>query len=207
MREILDGFLGLLAPLGCASCDEALNDEAVLCDACASLVDSASDEGAAFEYGGPIAEAIQRFKYEGRSDLGSRLGALMAEKARRSVVEVDAVIPVPLHWRRRRKRGYDQAALLARPIAKSLGVPALLRGLRRVRNTTSQVELPFRERQRNVAGAFVASRLNGAGRVLLVDDVRTTGATLESAAAALRAGGVSEVRTLVLATRVLRGGT
>jgi predicted amidophosphoribosyltransferase len=88
-------------------------------------------------------------------------------------------------------------------MAKSLGVPALLRGLRRVRNTPSQVDLPHAERQRNIVGAFAPWRLHGVGRVLLVDDVRTTGATLRAASEALKAGGVSEVHTFVLAARVL----
>lgn len=131
------------------------------------------------------------------------MGSLMTQAALRWAGEVDAVVPVPLHWRRRRWRGYDQAALLARPTAKALGVPALLRGLRRVRHTPSQVNLPHDERQANVAGAFAPGRLRGVGRVLLVDDVRTTGATLEAASKALRAGGAREVRTLVLAARVL----
>jgi len=160
-----------------------------------------------FEYGGPVANAIQRFKYEGRAELGALLGSLMTEKARHWAGRVDAVIPVPLHWKRRRVRGYDQAALLARPVAKALGVPLLLRGLRRVRNTPSQVDLSHRERQKNVAGAFAPWRLHGAGRVLLVDDVRTTGATLQAASEASRAGGATSVYALVLAARVLSEAT
>jgi len=117
------------------------------------------------------------------------------------------VVPVPLHWRRRRARGYDQAALLAGPVAKALGVVPLLRGLRRVRDTRSQVELPHRERYRNIAGAFAPRRLDGFRRVLLLDDVRTTGATLGAASDALAEGGVTEVYTFVLAVRVLNEGT
>ncbi len=83
----------------------------------------------------------------------------------------------------------------------------MLRGLRRVRNTPRQVDLPHRERQRNIAGAFAPWRLRGVGRVLLVDDVRTTGATLRAASEALKGGGVSEVHTFVLATRVLAQAT
>ena len=203
MRDLLGGFLTLLAPIRCAACDEAAERPAVFCDLCAMLAEPISGPGAVFEYGGPIANAIQRFKYEGRSELGGMLGSVMAEGASRWVRRVDAVVPVPLHWRRRRARGYDQAALLARQVAKSLGVPALLRGLRRLRNTPSQVDLPHAERQRNVAGAFAPWRLRGVRRVLLVDDVRTTGATLRAASCALKAGGVSEVHTFVLAARVL----
>jgi len=179
----------------------------VFCVSCASIGERVSGPGAVFEYGGPVADAIQRLKYDGRSELGAALGSLMADVGHRWADKVDAVVPVPLHWRRRRSRGYDQAALLAKPVAKSLGVPLLLRGLRRVRNTASQVDLPHHERQQNIAGAFAPWRLRGLGRVLLIDDVRTTGATLRAASEALRAGGVSEVHTLVLAARVLPQGT
>jgi ComF family protein len=167
------------------------------------LIERTAGPSAVFEYGGPVADAIQRFKYDGRSELGAALGSLMADAAYPWAGEVDAVVPVPLHWRRRRSRGYDQAALLARPVANALGIPALLRGLRRLRNTPSQVDLPHSKRQTNIAGAFAPWRLRGLRRVLLIDDVRTTGATLRAASEALRAGGVSEVHTFVLAARVL----
>lgn len=207
MRDLLDGLLTLLAPARCAGCDEPGNWSSVFCISCASISERVSGPGAVFEYGGPVADAIQRFKYEGRSELGAALGSLMAGDGHHWAGKVDAVVPVPLHWRRRRSRGYDQAALLAKPVAKSLGVPLLLGGLRRVRNTVSQVDLPHHERQQNIAGAFAPWRLRGLGRVLLIDDVRTTGATLWAASEALRAGGASEVHTLVLATRVLPQGT
>lgn len=210
MPDLLDGFLSLLAPARCAGCDASLDSPGAFCAACAVLVEPVSDSGAVFEYGGPIADAIQRFKYGGRSEMGGVLGALMAAGAKGRVGEVDAIVPVPLHWRRRRARGYDQAALLAKPVAKSLGVPLMLRGLRRVRHTPSQVDLPHHERQRNIAGAFAPTRLAGLcglSRVLLIDDVRTTGATLRAASEALRAGGVSEVHGFVLAIRVLAQAT
>jgi ComF family protein len=205
MRHLVEGFLGLLAPPRCVGCEEP--DRSVFCDTCESLLERAAASSAVLHYGGPIADAIHRFKYQDRSDLADALGSLMAEAAGRWSGRVDGVVPVPLHWRRRRSRGYDQAALLAKPIAKSLVVPALLRGLRRVRHTPSQVDLPYHARQRNVAGAFAPARLGRARRVLLVDDVRTTGATLNAASRALFMGGVDEVHTLVLATRVLTEGT
>ena len=203
MLDLVDGLLILLAPTRCPGCDEAAEGADVFCAACSALIEHTSDPSAVFEYGGPVADAIQRFKYDGRSELGAALGSLMASDARRWAGKVDAVVPVPLHWRRRRSRGYDQAALLATPVANVLGIPALLRGLRRVRNTPSQVDLPHGERQQNIAGAFAPWRLRGLRRVLLIDDVRTTGATLRAASEALRAGGVSEVHSFVLAARVL----
>ena len=203
VHDLLEGFLSLISPSRCAGCDEPSESAGVFCYSCTALVERASGASAVFEYGGPVADAIQRFKYERRSELGAALGSLMADHAHHWTGKVDAVVPVPLHWRRRRSRGYDQAALLAKPLAKSLGVPAQLRGLRRIRNTASQVDLPHAERQQNIAGAFAPWRLCGVGRVLLVDDVRTTGATLRAASDALRAGGVVEVQPFVLAARLL----
>ena len=203
VHDLLEGFLSLVAPTRCAGCDELADGASVFCASCTVLLEPLAGHGAVFEYGGPIADAIQRFKYDGRSELGTALGSVMVDHAQHWAGKVDAVVPVPLHWRRRRARGYDQAALLARPLAESLGVPALLRGLRRVRNTPSQVDLPHAERQQNIAGAFAPWRLRGVGRVLLVDDVRTTGATLRAASEALQAGGVEEAHAFVLAARVL----
>ncbi|MDH3654028.1 MAG: ComF family protein [Myxococcales bacterium] len=203
MRDVIGGVVSLLAPRRCAGCDETLEVSGVFCGACATLIEHTSNPCAVFEYGGPVADAIQRFKYDGRSELGAALGSVMATDAHAWAGKVDAVVPVPLHWRRRRSRGYDQAALLSKPVAKSLAVPLMLRGLRRVRNTPSQVELPHRERQQNMTGAFAPWRLGGLRRLLLIDDVRTTGATLRAASEGLRAGGASEVHTFVLATRVL----
>jgi ComF family protein len=207
VHVLLKGLLGLVAPSRCAGCDEPADEISLFCRVCEPLVERAGDPDAVFEYGGPVAEAIHRFKYDGRSELGSALGSIMAGRVGHLAGKVDAVVPVPLHWRRRRARGYDQSALLCGPVAEALGVPALFRGLRRSRNTASQVDLTHPERQRNVAGAFAPWRLHGAGRVLLLDDVRTTGATLEAASRALRAGGVSQVHAFVLAARVLAHST
>lgn len=207
MHPLVTGFLSLVAPTRCPGCDEPTEDSSVFCVSCAGLIERVPGPQAVFEYGGPVADAIQRFKYDGHSELGSVLGSVMAGDAHRWAGQVDGVVPVPLHWRRRRARGYDQAALLSRPVAKSLGAPLLLRGLRRVRNTPRQVDLPHCERQQNIAGAFAPWRLRGVERVLLLDDVRTTGATLQAASEALKAGGVSEVHTFVLATRVLAQAT
>ena len=201
MRPFVEGFIELVAPARCVGCEEL--SASVFCETCESLLERASTPSAVFRYGGPIADAIHRFKYRGRSDLDGALGSLMAEVAVQWAGEIDVVVPVPLHWRRRRWRGYDQAALLAKRVARSLDVPVLLRGLRRTRHTSTQIDLPPHERKRNVAGAFAPGPLPGASRVLLIDDVRTTGATLEAASRGLRAGGVAEVRTLVLATRLL----
>lgn len=208
MQAVISGLLDLVAPRRCAACDRVSDArEGAFCRPCDALVERYQGTGALFEYGGPVAVAIGRFKYEDRSELGRVLGARMADEARVWVGRVDGVVPVPLHWRRRRARGYDQAALLAKPVARALQVPALFRCLLRTRNTPSQVALPRAARLRNVQGAFRSRALEGSPRLLLLDDVRTTGATLAAAAAALHAAGAGDVRTLVLAVRVLGEAT
>ncbi len=208
MQALVSGLFDLIAPRRCAACDRA-NDAlaGAFCRFCEPLAERHPGTGAVFEYGGPVAAAIGRFKYEGRSELGCVLGMRMVQEARIWMGGVDGVVPVPLHWRRRRARGYDQAALLAKPIARALRVPILFRRLRRIRNTPRQATLPRADRLRNVKGAFQSRALVGSPRVLLVDDVRTTGATLAAAAEALRVAGAGDVKTLVLAVRLLGQAT
>jgi ComF family protein len=107
-------------------------------------------------------------------------------------------VPVPLHRRRLAQRGYNQAGLLAREWGRRLGLPVRPGALRRTRATAAQAELPGRERRRNVAGAFRARGVTGRP-VVLVDDVVTSGATVEAAAEALLAAGATEVRVLAVA--------
>ena len=170
----------------------------MFCPGCANAVERADDSHAPFVYGGPIAAAITRFKYTPVPELARPLGELLAREAERFSFDVDAVVPVPLHVSRLYERGFNQAALLAAPVARGLGVPHLPRALERTRATEKQAELDRSARLRNVASAFRA-RSRVPARILLVDDVRTTGATQNACAAALRAAGCTDVRCLVLA--------
>jgi ComF family protein len=117
---------------------------------------------------------------------------------------VDAVVPVPLHWIRRRGRGYDQALLLAKDFSRRVGVPVEEGVLRRRRATKPQTELGRDERRENVRDAFEARRPEAVkGRtILLVDDVCTTGATIEACARALKAAGAKRVGALTAARQV-----
>jgi ComF family protein len=109
------------------------------------------------------------------------------------------VVPVPLHPRRRRERGYDQAAILARHAGRSIDVPVEPAAARRVRYTKQQATLQQAQRTRNVAGAFAAEDWVAGERILLVDDVYTTGATLEACALALQDAGATSITGLVFA--------
>jgi len=200
IRETLEGLLDLLAPRRCPGCDVRL-DWGLLgfCSACAPLLDRLPHGAAAYDYGGPLAEGIARLKYERRLDLVEPLAALLRDAGRGHRGKVDALVPVPLHPSRRQRRGFDQVELLAAPLARDLGVPLETRWLRRIRDTAVQASLPERDRDANVRGAFEGTPRDGKVRVLLVDDVRTTGATLRAASAALYRSSASQVRLLTLA--------
>jgi ComF family protein len=155
---------------------------------------------AAHLYAGPLADAIARVKYGGRTDLSPALAQLLAQAALSYAGHVDCVVPLPLHPRRLRERGFNQSALLGAGVARALGVRLRVELLRRVRDTAAQAGLSRELRATNVRGAFVAQQVVASPpRVLLIDDVRTTGATLATAADALRAAGCSDVVTLALA--------
>lgn len=148
-----------------------------------------------------MATAILRLKYEERPDLGPRLGLAMVTVADHARGAVDLVVPVPLHPKRLAERGYNQSVLLAAPIARALEVPLAPRLLRRRSDTPRQAALDRPTRLVNVRDAFVARAPTQGRRVLLIDDVRTTGATLRACAAVLRGAGASRVLTLALARR------
>jgi ComF family protein len=166
---------------------------------------------AAGEYEGPLRGILHAFKYEGRRGLAPRLGALLRGAGADLLSDADCVVPVPLHPWRRLRRGFNQAGALAR----QLGPPAVP-GLWRARATSPQTGLDAAARRRNVRGAFVLSPLVPprsrahwlANRtVVLVDDVRTTGATLNACAAVLLDAGAREVRALTVARATLRSST
>jgi ComF family protein len=156
-------------------------------------------------YEGSLRSILQAFKYDGRRSLAAPLGRLMQLRGADVLADADCVVPVPLHWRRRWRRGFNQALDLARHLDAPIQYPLVRR-----RDTRTQTDLPAAERLRNVRDAFVVSRratISGL-RVVLVDDVSTTGATLEACARVLVAAGAAEVRTLTAArvsTRPLPG--
>lgn len=143
-------------------------------------------------------EIIHALKYERRRSISPRLGALMRECGAALLRDGAIVVPVPLHRRREYERGFNQAE----DLAMHLGVP-VMKLLTRVRHTQSQIELPKEQRQQNVKNAFAlgvpSSRVPVHDIVVLIDDVSTTGSTLEACARVLKEAGVKEVRALTAA--------
>jgi ComF family protein len=151
-------------------------------------------------YDGPLREAVLRIKsnyHEGLAELlGECLAAAHADRLRS--LDLDAIVPVPLHWRRRLMRGYNQSAALAQGIGARIGRPCRYHWLYRLRATAPQKALGPTQRKQNVKGAFAATRRLDGLHLLLVDDVMTTGATAAEAARALCKAG-ARVSVAVLA--------
>lgn len=149
---------------------------------------------------GPIRNAIHKLKYRGDISLGFLLAERLIECYHEWKWQIDLVVPVPLGVARLGERGYNQAALLARPLALHLGIPFRSNGLMRLRETRSQVGLSYEQRLENVRNAFSAREEVVAGRkVLIVDDVATSSATIDTCAQAILASGGIEVYGLTVA--------
>ncbi len=187
----------LLVDRACPRC--GLPGQQVLCPHCARVPPPFSTARAAVEYGGQAAVAIRQLKYGGRSYLARPLATLLGPTLA-GLRPPDVVLPVPLHRRRLRHRGYNQAAELTNALVRGKGLRVSFNALRRDRDGGSQASLGRHQRLENLRGAFTASgqRVGGA-RVLLVDDVMTTGATATACAEALLEAGAREVEVLTLA--------
>jgi len=150
-------------------------------------------------YEGILREWIHLYKYGRVKTMVRPLGELLAAALPRGE-QWDAVVPVPLHWRRRWHRGFNQSELLARAIARRCGIP-VIKALKRVRYTPTQTGLSNTGRRQNVAAAFGSARRRpvSGSRILLVDDVMTTGSTAAACAAVLRRAGAARITLLTVA--------
>ena len=179
--------------------DEYPLDESGLCTACQESLANFDCVYSFGGYEGVLQQLIHLFKYAKVESLAGPLSKLML-RALPVEERFDAIVAMPMHWRKRWERGFNQAELLARPVAKRYGLK-LSTNLRRRRYTRSQAGLSEAERRENLKDSFVVkhtARIAGR-RILLVDDVFTTGNTLRSAAAALKAAGAGHVSALTLA--------
>ena len=207
VSNILSSALETLLPSRCVGCGKA---GAYFCDRCAAsakrsgltpLPDSSrlSDVIAPFAYAGVPRAAVQHLKYRGLRAIAPRMAAPMTRDLALAIPPPFTLVPVPLHPSRLRERGYNQAELLAKEIASALDRPLRTDVLKRTRAAPPQVSSQSRsERIRNVQDAFASAPIDGEV-VVLVDDVTTTGATLEAAARALGKAGAARVYGLAFA--------
>ena len=180
--------------LTCSQCGRS--SVTSLCPPCAGTRSHLHSLVAVARFEGVGREAVHALKFHDRHAISGMMGRLMARAV--EGLEVDVVVPVPLHRRRLRERGYDQGAMLARSAARALELPYLA-ALERVRATQQQASLDAAARQTNVAGAFRTKETLHGSDILLVDDVSTTGATLNAAAEALKEAGAGRITGLVFA--------
>lgn len=207
-----DAIRSFTPPL-CRRCGDPLPSwrvisvEAGVCPRCRRRPSALTESRAIGAYDGSLRAIVHAFKYGGCRSLARGLGARLRESADGLLGNADIAVPVPLHRSRRRGRGYNQA----RDLARHLGLP-VVDALRRTRATPSQTDLPAAARHGNVRGAFALARrrlpwpaVNIEGlRIVLVDDVSTTGATIEACARVLRAAGAADVSAVTAARVVSR---
>ena len=179
---------------------------ATACAACLHRTPIFSRVIAPWIYALPVDHLLHRFKYHGQLGYGDLLGSLLAEHLSTTLTEAQRpglILPVPLHPARQRRRGFNQALELARPVAQRLNVPLESRRLRRIRATPEQVQLNARARRRNLRGAF-SFRGTCPAHVAIMDDVFTTGSTAAEIARVLRRAGAERIEVWCVARAIAK---
>lgn len=194
----------------CRPCREALPHNAAACPRCGMALESCQNPPylcgrcqqkapafdatqAIFLYQGPIRHLILSLKFKADYPCARLLGSLMAQPLARLPFRPQCLIPVPLHGSRYRQRGFNQALEIARPIARELNIPIRSDCCRRTRSTPPQSELPAKKRLSNLKNAFEVRNLAGFDHVAIIDDVITTGATVNELAKALKRAGIQRI--------------
>lgn len=218
--EWVDDVGGLCAPCwgqitflrdpACSICgypfDYEIGDDA-LCPGCIAAKPAYSHARAVFAYDDSSRKLITGFKYGDKTHAAPILANWMVSRGQSILNEADILIPVPLHWRRLFTRRYNQSALLTQQLGQITGKNILLDGLARTKHNPPQASLSLKERKKNVQGAFTVptkhrNRLNSK-HIILIDDVMTTGATVNACCKALKRAGAGEVSVLTLARTIL----
>ena len=186
--------------IACPRCARPIDGpRAITCARCSKTRGALRTCTACYEYGGQLAVALRRLKFSGRNDIARSLGPLLHERFMEVSVTCDVGIAMPLHSSRLAKRGFNQAQRILVPLAAHCDLPVLRTVLTRIRPTSPQSRLSRAQRAANLKGAFRATSKVAGKRILLLDDIRTTGATLGEAAKALRKAGAREIHGFVVA--------
>lgn len=191
-----------------------LNAEAICCQ-CGLPIDTATLPGlcghcqqhlpaydrvvSAFAYANPVSQLVAKLKFRGQLQLARLFGELLAMQIQTMGSEVQAVLPVPLHPTRLGQRGFNQALEIARPVTRALSLPLVNDSVERRRDTQPQAEQSALQRERNIRGAFTLTKPAGYRRVAIVDDVMTSGHTVNEIAKLLRQTGVEQIEVWCVA--------
>ena len=171
-----------------------------LCQWCSGIAPGFDGLRAPYLMEGPLREAVHALKYRGVRAAAPQLAEFLANFMKSHSIPGEELVPVSLHPRRLRERGYNQSELLAKELSKLTGLPVNADALIRARDSGPQVRTASRERRReNVAGSFQCKNDMAGRRLILIDDVATTGSTLSACASVLKAAGAASVWALVLA--------
>jgi len=192
-----------LPPPLCAKCGKPLS-VGTICHDCENRPTAIDGIRSIFPFNGVVRQAILQFKYQNVKALAPPLAQLMGKYLHVHPLPADTLVPVPLHPRRLRERGYNQSSLLAKELGKLASLPIAEGSLLRLKTTPPQTRtISAKKRLSNVAGAFTCRDQRLAGkRILLIDDVCTSGATLDACATALKAAGATSIWGLTLAREV-----
>ena len=186
----------------CFKCSKPLKDpEQEYCSDCSRRTHLFDQGIGIFPYSTLLQESLFKLKYGKRQEYGVFYGELAAVYAKDQICrwKIDCIIPIPLHRKRLEKRGYNQAEIIAEALGKRLNLPVKKKQLKRKINTKPQKDLNPGERQKNIKGAFTADEGLKGENILLLDDIYTTGATLDEAAGTLKKAGAERVYFLVIA--------
>lgn len=189
-------MLSYVEPPVCLRCGKPVDEEGLLCRDCAKGRHVYDEGRAALEYDEYMSKSIYRFKYNGKMEFAKLYGRIMHDRLKEKIDEwnVDAIVPVPVHKSRLKKRGYNQAALIAKELSKRLKIPVNECLVVRTGATGAQKDLSAAERQNNLKKAFkVTENVVEYDTVLIVDDIYTTGATVDAMARCLKGAGIKKV--------------
>ena len=190
--------LPFLPPQRCPRCAAPTN-AGEICGACLARPPRFERVLAACSYAFPLDRVIQRYKFSGYLAAAPLLAELIADEVRRTDARPDVIVPMPLSRERLRERGFNQSLELARILVRATGLPLSIGGCLRVRHGAAQSDLPWPERVRNVRGAFACVEDFSGMSVAVVDDVLTTGATLDELASVLLKAGATRIEGWVAA--------
>lgn len=191
----------------CQKCGKSLKESVSLCKDCKNHKHIYNQGVCVFEYAGEIKESLYRFKYKNVREYGEFYGT-EAVKRYKKIFEkwkIDCIMAVPMYKKKEIQRGYNQAQVFAKAVSKHAKIPMVNKCLIRTRNTIPQKELTGIQRKKNLENAFAIykEKIKGYQRVLLVDDIYTTGSTIDACAGLLKAAGIKEIYFLCISTGVL----